>query len=173
VFHPIEPTTLEPNTRARSQIMNCCEQLFDDFQFADLRTANPPKQKSLYVIRVKQKGLAPSKIIREVKLVTNKLGWSIVEDFVDSRMSHLSRIDNCPLIYIGANRDKGENTISDRYKEIANRHTIMHPLWALIYFDWDFDFGWKVNSKPESFEKLYKQKYRALHGGRPPALVEK
>jgi len=157
--------------------MNCCEQLFDDFQFADLRTANPPKQKGVYVIRIKQRGLTPSKIIREVKLVTsnyfNKLGWSIVEDFFDSRMSRLSRIDDCPLIYIGANRDTGKNTISGRYKEIAYHHTIMYPLWVLIYFDWDFDFGWKVNSKPEGFEEICKQKYRALHDGRLPALVEK
>ena len=153
--------------------MNCCSYLFAKFRFQDLRSAEPPSQKGVYVIRVKERGKNPKQIIAQVKLFLEKLNWEMVGDFVTNRMSRLDRIVDCPVIYIGANQKRGKNTLKDRYTELANRHTIMYPLWVLIYYGWDFEFGWRVAENPESLEKQLKQQYQGLHGGNLPSLVKR
>jgi len=127
----------------------------------------------VYVIRIKHRGEDSKRIIGQVQLLVEKLDWKVIGDFFDNRIGRLSRIVDCPLIYIGANRNKGKNTLKDRYRELANRHTIMYPLWVLIYYDWDFEFGWQVTDNPQLLEKQLKQKYKELHRGNLPALVKR
>jgi hypothetical protein len=153
--------------------MICCNHLFSEFCFQDLRSAGPPDQKGVYVVRTTRRGADIGQIIAQVQRLLHHLDWEIVEDFVINQMDRLKRITECPVIYIGANQNKGKNTLSDRYSELANRHTIMYPMWALIYHGWDFDFGWQVTSDPEALEGWLKQQYRALHEGKLPALVSR
>jgi hypothetical protein len=48
----------------------------------------------------------------------------------------------------------------------------MYPLWALIYYGWDLEFGWFVeNQDPESLENSLKHEYQIDHSGTLPALV--
>lgn len=153
--------------------MNCCGDMFTEFHFQDLRFADPQNQKGVYVIRVKGRGEEPKRIIEEVKCLIERLNWELVGSFVTDRIDRLRNIDKCPVIYIGANRNSGENTLKDRYAELANRHTIMYPLWTLIYYSWDLEFGWQTTNNPELLEKQLKRKYKGFHKGKLPALVKK
>ena len=46
-------------------------------------------------------------------------------------------------------------------------------VWALLYFGWRLEFGWHESDVPKSAEAELKEKYKALHDGRLPALVER
>jgi hypothetical protein len=49
----------------------------------------------------------------------------------------------------------------------------MYPLWALTFFGWELDFGWQETQDAGSAEKELKKRYKAGHGGKLPAMVEK
>jgi hypothetical protein len=143
------------------------------FCFESIRAANPPDQKGVYAIRVRQRGENPERMIAQLQLLIKKLNWKTVSDFFSLRISRLSRISDCKVIYIGSNRNKSKNTLKDRYVELSNRHTIMYPLWALVYYGWDLEYGWRVTDNPERLEAQLKQQYQKLHGGHLPALVDR
>lgn len=69
--------------------MNCCGRIFSEFQFQDLRSAKPLKQKGVYVIRIKKKGTDTNQIILQVKPLLKRLNWNIVEEFVTNRMGRI------------------------------------------------------------------------------------
>jgi hypothetical protein len=45
------------------------------------------------------------------------------------------------------------------------------PIWALLYFGWELDFGWKADENPKELEKDLKEKYMTRQRRIPPALV--
>lgn len=153
--------------------MDCCGNLFDKFYFENIKTANPPDKKGVYVIRVKKKGKRKEIIRQEITFLLEKLDWGIVNNFIKNRMNRIEKIENCSVIYIGSGGTKPEsnNTLKKRYKELSDRHTAMFPIWALVYFGWELEYGWIVEEDAGQMEKLYKNMYRNRHQNKLPALV--
>ena len=154
---------------------NCCGDLFNEFMFEDLVEAEPPREKGVYVIRIKSRSdILPEAMISEAKQLVAKVGWKMLEKKIVSRIERLNKISQCPVIYIGgAGTQRGSrNTLRGRYTEFSGRHTSMYPVWILLYFGWKLQFGWKKTNKPENEEAEYKKKYRQAHQGKLPALVE-
>jgi len=99
----------------------------------------------------------------------------MVSDHILSRIKRIENVSQCPVIYIGSagTRQDSKNTLRGRYKEFSQRHTAMYPVWALLYFGWELDFGWEEGDSPRDAEDDLKQKYAILHSGKLPALVER
>lgn len=153
----------------------CCDDLFKEFVFENLVEAKPPREKGVYVIRIKKRSdTLPEAMVSEAKKVIAKLGWKMLEKKMVGRIERLKRITQCPIIYIGgAGTQRGSrNTLKGRYTEFSGRHTAMYPIWILLYFGWKLQFGWKKTKQPENEEAEYKKKYRKAHQGKLPALVE-
>lgn len=153
----------------------CCNKLFSDFTFQDLRKAEPPYSKGVYAVRISKRGKSAPEVASQIKQLIDGLTWPTVGDFILSRITRLERIGQCSIIYIGSagTRKDSHNTLRGRYEEFAGRHTAMYPLWALAYFGWNLDFGWIVTKDAASAEKGLKNRYKARHGGTLPALVER
>jgi len=146
----------------------CCSNIFTDFTFEDLTNADPPNEKGVYVIKVKSKSeVPPNVMIEKTRQLLSGLNWNLVIEFIMSRVERLSKIGNCPIIYIGsAGGQRGsQNTLKGRYREFSLRHTAMYPIWVLLYFNWKLEFGWKRSIKPKQEEEELKIKYRKLHNG--------
>ncbi|MCD6483902.1 MAG: hypothetical protein J7L47_02185 [Candidatus Odinarchaeota archaeon] len=96
----------------------------------------------------------------------------MVEEYVVGRVKRLSRIGECPVIYIGsaAPRKGSKNTLKGRYRELSNRHTIMSPYGS--YYGWELEYGWKTCNNPKEEENKLKEKYQKIHN-KLPALVER
>ena len=152
----------------------CCDNLFSDFTFQDIRTAIPPERKGVYVIRVKQRGEPVAEILQQVEKVIQHLDWLIVGKKMLNRTKRLERIGPCPIIYIGSagTQQGSKHTLKGRYSDFAGRHTAMYPLWALLYFGWDLEYGWMEEENPIILEETLKNRYRQSHG-RLPALVHR
>lgn len=151
------------------------KQALDKFSFTELRLAKPPKQKGVYVIRVKKKGELPKQKLLDLKLFAEQVNWNIVTKYVFSRLDRLDRIANCDIIYIGraGKSINSNNTLKGRYGELANRHTIQFPLWLLLFLGWELEYGWCIDPNPEDFEEHLKVLYSACHDECLPALVDK
>jgi hypothetical protein len=54
---------------------------------------------------------------------------------------------------------------------LTRRHTAQYPVFALLSFGWEMDFGWKVTDRPKETEAFLKAEYRKRQKGRLPALV--
>ena len=153
---------------------DCCEDLFTEFKFQDLRNAFPPNKKAVYVIRVKKEGSSVTKIVEQVKQLVKDINWKLVEKYILNRIGRLEKINQCPIIYIGSAgiyRDS-RNTLKGRYKEFSMRHTAMYPIWALLYFGWELELGWEEKDDPGNVESQLKQKYTERHNNKLPALVK-
>lgn len=125
---------------------DCCGCIFEGFEFQDLKDVNPPDEKGVYAVRVKKKGCPVDKIVEQTGKITEKLGWKFVGSYINRRIERLKDIDKYPIIYIGSagTHKTSQNTLKKRYEEFSGRHTVMYPIWALIYFDWQLEFGWKI-----------------------------
>ena len=157
-------------------MVECCSTLFTDFTFEDLTSADPPDEKGVYVIKVKSRSeVSPNVMIEKARQLLSSISWNLVTEFIMSRVEYLSKIGNCPIIYIGSagGQQGSKNTLKGRYREFSLRHTAMYPIWVLLYFNWKLEFGWKKSIRPKQEEKELKTKYRELHNGRLPALVKR
>lgn len=98
----------------------------------------------------------------------------MVTKFITSRLERLDRLSTCPILYIGSagTLRNSKNTLRGRYREFANRHTAMYPLWLLLYNGWELEYGYYECNDPEREEKKVKHNYRRLHAGALPALVK-
>lgn len=153
----------------------CCGNLFNEFTFEDLTNAMPPPRKGVYAVRIKNRSSeAPESIAGKVEQLVSNLKWKLVEDYIISRISRLKEIRSCPIIYTGSagTQHASKNTLKHRHAELSSRHTAMYPIWALLYFDWKLEYGWKVCENPSAEEKTIKERYRNLHQGKNPALVK-
>ncbi len=158
----------------RHNQVNCCEDLFTEFKFQDLRSASPPNKRGVYVLRVKKEGSSVKEIVEQLKQLVQNLNWTLVENYILNRISRLEKINQCPIIYIGAagTHKDSKNTLKGRYKEFSMRHTVMYPIWALLYFGWELEFGWREEDDPGNVESQLKQKYIERHKNKLPALVK-
>ncbi|MBE2199657.1 MAG: hypothetical protein IAE79_13665 [Anaerolinea sp.] len=155
---------------------NCCSAVFSDFVFQDIRNAHPPKSKGVYVIRIRSRGLATSEIVALTKQRVVKLQWSMLENNILGRVERIKNIGECPLVYIGSagTHQNSKHTLFGRYRDFSGRHTAMYPLWALLYFGWELEYGWRIETdSPASLEEDLKQIYKQTHNGRLPALVHR
>jgi hypothetical protein len=96
--------------------------------------------------------------------------------FLCSRFDRLSKIGDCPTIYIGSagTYAGSKNTLKGRYLELATRHTAKYPIWALLSSGWELQYGWMVvDENPGTAEEALKGQYRKAHAGELPALVSR
>jgi len=153
----------------------CCSDLLVGFTFEDMVEAEPPSEKGVYVVRIRKRSeRLPEAMISEAKQLMARVGWKMLEKKVMSRIKRLRGISQCPVIYIGGagTQPGSRNTLKGRYSEFSGRHTAMYPVWILLYFGWELEFGWKITNEPANEEVELKRKYRKIHQGKLPALVE-
>ncbi|NIO38579.1 hypothetical protein GTO27_12915 [Candidatus Bathyarchaeota archaeon] len=153
----------------------CCSDLLVGFTFEDIVEAEPPSEKGVYVVRIRKRSeRLPEAMISEAKQLMARVGWKMLEKKVMSRIKRLRGISQCPVIYIGGagTQPGSRNTLKGRYSEFSGRHTAMYPVWILLYFGWELEFGWKATNDPANEEAELKRKYRKIHQERLPALVE-
>ena len=153
----------------------CCDNLFHDFIYTDIREAAPPMLRGVYTIRVRQQGEDVFAILGQAERLLTTLDWQIVSTKARSRLNRLTRIGACNTIYIGSagTYTNSKNTLRGRYNEFAGRHTIMFPLWALLLNGWQLDYGWKTADTASILEAQIKTLYRQQHNGHLPALVQR
>jgi hypothetical protein len=152
---------------------DCGLDLFWDFTFEDITRAKPPDAKGVYVIRVRKPGMPPDEIMERLVPRISRFGWKMTEEYLLDRLGRIRNIGVCPILYIGSagtNR-ASRHTLAGRYRDLTRRHTAQFPIWTLLYFDWELDFGWKATEDPREVEAELKERY--LNRGRQslPALV--
>ena len=155
---------------------NCCNGLFDAFEFTRFQDADPPKRKGVYVIRTCQRGTPAEEIRDKAVGQAGSIGWNLAEEFLCSRLDRLLKIGDCPTIYIGSagTYARSKNTLQGRYRELATRHTAKYPVWALLSSGWELQYGWIiVDDHPGAAEEALKVQYRKAHSGKLPALVNR
>jgi len=154
---------------------DCCDDLYTEFEFQDLRSASPPKKRGVYVIRVNKKGRCVTEIVEQVEPLVKSLNWEVVGRYIGDRISRLKEINQCPIIYIGSAgpHQNSKNTLKLRYQEFSGRHTATYPIWALLYFGWELELGWKEEHNPGNAETQLKQEYKQRHNNKLPALVKR
>jgi hypothetical protein len=153
----------------------CGMDLFADFTFEDITKANPPEEKGVYVIKIKKRGLPPDEIISQLTTNIAGLRWQLVQDYLTSRIARITNITGCPVIYLGSagTNKKSRHTLAGRYRDLASRHPVQFPVWALLYSGWELEYGWKVSDEPKEMEVELKKEYRKRRKGRLPALVSR
>ncbi len=146
-----------------------CGGLFKSFTFQDIRGANPPKEKGVYVLRIAERGTPVSEILEQTSQAIKHLQWPVVMDKMRTKVSRLSAIGDCPVIYIGSagTGNESKNTLKGRHEEFSDRHTAMYPVWALLYFGWELEYGWKMEPRPGELEAALKRQYRQHHDSLP------
>ncbi|MHC4620367.1 MAG: hypothetical protein ACYTEQ_21670 [Planctomycetota bacterium] len=151
----------------------CCDNLFTSFTFQDIRDASPPNKRGVYVIRVKRRGRPIGEMIEQIEQIIRRLGWPVVGKRMRSRIKRLEKIVSCPTIYIGSagTQPGSRHTLQGRYRDFAGRHTAMYPLWALLYFGWELDYGWREAENSAELEERLKRAYKQGHNDQLPALV--
>lgn len=151
------------------------DNLFAGFKFTDIRDANPPNAKGVYVIRVRKEGRDTTKVIAQITKHVSQLNWPVVGNYLLNRIDRLKNINDCPIIYIGSagTRRSSKHTLKGRYKDFSGRHTVMYPIWALLYSGWELEYGWKVSETPNQTEQELKVGYRSKHLDILPALTER
>jgi len=158
-----------------NEIGNCCNDLYLDFTFSDISLARPPNQKGVYCIKVIERGLSTDKIEVELATHISRLRWGMVQEYLNNRIRRLHNISDCPIIYIGSagTNPTSKHTLAGRYQDFKIRHTIQYPIWALLYFGWELEYGWKVTDDPAGTESNIKEVYKERHNGKLPALVSR
>ena len=155
---------------------SCCNGLFDAFEFTRFQDAEPPKRKGVYVIRIHQRGTPVGEVHDRAIALAESIGWDVAGRFLHSRLDRLSKVGDCPTIYIGSagTYAGSNNTLHGRYLELATRHTAKYPVWALLSSGWELQYGWMiVDENPGAAEEALKGQYRKAHGGDLPALVNR
>ena len=155
---------------------DCCNGLFDAFEFTRFQDAEPPKRKGVYVIRIHQRGTPVGEVHDRAIALAESIGWDVADRFLCSRFDRLSKIGDCPTIYIGSagTYAGSKNTLKGRYLELATRHTAKYPIWALLSSGWELQYGWMVvDENPGTAEEALKGQYRKAHAGELPALVSR
>ena len=170
-----EPFTVNAHEHEVHEGTGCCGDIFSVFNFKQIRLAKPPKRKGAYVIRIVRRGEPTDRIVPQCRAIVDGIGWSIVDRYVIRRVNRLNQITDCPLIYIGraGKSEDSQNTLWGRYGQLAHTHTVMFPVWALLFFGWELEYGWIEHPNPEDAEESLKERYRSRHDGRLPALVER
>jgi len=77
---------------------DCCNGLFDAFEFTRFQDAEPPKRKGVYVIRVHRRGMPVREVHEKAVCLAGSIGWDVASQFLCSRFDRLSEIGSCPTI---------------------------------------------------------------------------
>ena len=152
----------------------CAMDLFEDFTFEDISTARPPEKNGVYAVRIRSRGADPEAILAALQPPIERLNRKVAGDYPADRIGRIRRIDaRCPVIYLGpaGTNKKSRHTLAGRYQELTRRHTARYPIWALRYFGWELEFGWKVEKNPKEAEAELKREYRKRQKGKLPVLV--
>jgi cell division inhibitor SulA len=96
--------------------------------------------------------------------------------FIERRLERLSRIDDagqqgCPILYIGSSKNLRQRVEQLLCKE--DRHTIEHPVRALLLGGWRIECAWKPTPRYREEEKQLKTAYKSEHSGALPPLVDR
>jgi hypothetical protein len=152
---------------------DCGLDLFWDFEFDDITKAKPPDTKGVYVIQVRKPGMPPDEIMKSLESHPEQLKGEKVPKDLLTRIGRIQNIGDCPILFIGSSgvRSGSRPTLKTRYRDLTQRHAARYPIWALLHFGWELDFGWKATDRPKELEAELKEKY--LNRGRRalPALV--
>jgi len=154
---------------------DCCRDLFEDFTFLEISQSSPPNEKGVYCIRVQKRGLSTEEIEKYAATQISHLRWGMVQDYLLNRIHRIHNITDCPVIYIGSagTNTTSKHTLAGRYQDLKKRHTAQYPIWALLYFGWELQYGWKISDSPALIESQLKEKYKERHDGKLPALVSR
>ncbi len=68
---------------------NCCNDLFDAFEFTRFQDAKPPKRKGVYVIRIHQRGTPVGEVHEKAVGLAGSIGWDVAGRFLCSRLDRL------------------------------------------------------------------------------------
>jgi len=80
--------------------------------------------------------------------------WNEPIRYVESRLARLSRIGNCPVIYVGSTEAK-EGGLGSRLKDLAGRrHTALLPVLVFLAARWRMDSGFITCSTAEDAWEL-------------------
>jgi len=96
--------------------------------------------------------------------------------FIRRRLERLSRIghDNegsCSILYIGGSKNLRQRLEQLLCKE--DRHTIEHPVRALLLTGWQIKCAWKPTLNYREEEKQLKAAFKMEHSGAMPPLVDR
>lgn len=58
---------------------NCCNGLFDAFEFMRFQDAEPPKRKGVYVIQVHRRGMPAGVVHEKATDLAGSIGWDVAE----------------------------------------------------------------------------------------------
>ena len=147
-----------------------CDSLFDKFQWKDITTVDPkkdlPQTRGLYILRVRERGQSVEDVISSVPELLHEIHWPSLREYIKNRVTRLKQIGNCPVIYVGA------GLLRDRFKAWQFCHTVMYPVWGLLWAGWKIDYGWLKHEKSQEGEKLLKQQYKNIHECLPALVVK-
>jgi hypothetical protein len=155
--------------------VKCCANIWDGFTFADIRVAQPPALKGIYLIRAARRGEPISAVVNQAQYLVDRIAWPLLTRKAVGRLDRLWRIGECDTFYIGSagTGATSKYTLLGRYGDFAGRHTIMYPLWALLACGWELEYGWNAVHEAAQSERALKQVYHQQHDGKLPALVQR
>jgi len=151
-----------------------------------------PDKPGVYVLRVSGRGehygdefqqryLAEVTQLHEYKRsLFHKFGLTWMPDsdrmFIKRRLERLSRIEHdnegsCSILYIGSSKNLRQRLEQLLCKE--DRHTIEHPVRALLLNGWQIECAWKPTSNYREEEKQLKTAFKMEHSGAMPPLVHR
>jgi len=154
---------------------DCCQYLFEGFTFDEISRAQPPNKKGVYCIKIQKRGTSTDEIEKNIGSYISNLHWEMVQEYLLDRVHRIHNISECPIIYIGSagTNAMSKHTLAGRYQDFKKRHTVQYPIWALLYFGWELQYGWKISDNPAETESQLKEQYRTRHNGKLPALVSR
>lgn len=148
---------------------DCGLDLFHDFTFEDITTAEPPDAEGVYVLLVRKPGMPPDEIMESLKSHPEPVTGDKVPKSLLKLAGRIRKIGDCPILFIGS--AAGYKTLSGVHRDIGRHHATHFPVRALLSFGWELDFGWKATDHPREVEAELKERY--LNRGRRalPALA--
>lgn len=151
-----------------------------------------PEKPGVYVLRASGKGehygdefqrryLTEVMRLHEYKRhLFQKFGLTWTPDsnltFMKRRLDRLTRIEHgnegsCSILYIG-----GSGNLRQRLEQLLckeDRHTIEHPVRALLLNGWQIECAWKPTPNYSEEENQLKTAYKIEHSGAMPLLVNR
>jgi hypothetical protein len=157
-----------------SSDQQCGLDIFDDFNYQDIRNAHPPEKPGVFVIKVRMGGIDECDISNDLMGEIDKIKWKTMHYAFSHRLDQIVHMSNCPIFYIGyaGTNSKSRQTLAGKYRELAYCHPTQYYVWALLKYNWKLDFGWKVCDNPKKYAAELKTKF-VKHHGQMPLMVER
>ncbi len=151
-----------------------------------------PKKPGVYVLRASNMGqyygdkfqrrylTEITQLHRQKRHLFKKFGLTWIPDsnleFIKRRLDRLGRIEHdiegsCSILYIGSSKNLRQRLEQLFCKE--DRHTIEHPVRALLLNGWQIECAWKPTPNYREEEKQLKIAFKIEHSGALPPLVNR